>query len=210
MSHHSHVECRNGHFVCDECHRLSANDLVESFCVNSNSKEPMELATVLMNSPKLQMHGPEHHFLVPAVLLTTYYNIKGDRKEKIRKIKEARMRSSNILGGFCGFYGDCGAAVGTGIFISLITGSTPLSKKAWQLSNLMTAKSLHSVAIHGGPRCCKRNAFLSITEAVNFLRDSFGIVVNINKNIKCVFSPLNKECLKEKCLFYSKACAFRV
>jgi hypothetical protein len=85
MSHHSHVECRNGHFVCDECHRLSANDLVESFCVNSNSKEPMELATVLMNSPKLQMHGPEHHFLVPAVLLTTYYNIKGDRKEKIRK-----------------------------------------------------------------------------------------------------------------------------
>jgi hypothetical protein len=154
------------------------------------------------------MHGPEHHFLVPVVLLTTYYNIKGDREEKTRKIKEARMRSSNILGGFCGFYGDCGAAVGTGISMSLVAGSTPLSKKARRLSNLMTTKSLHLAAIHGGPRCCKRNTFLSIIEAVNFLRDNFGMVVNINKNIKCVYSPLNKECLKENAYSILKCACF--
>ncbi|VUT25840.1 MAG: hypothetical protein MOIL_01256 [Candidatus Methanolliviera sp. GoM_oil] len=56
------------------------------------------------------------------------------------------------LGGFCGYHGDCGAAVGTGIFISLITDATPLSKHEWKLSNLMTAKSLLSIANHGGPR----------------------------------------------------------
>jgi hypothetical protein len=163
----------------------------------------MELATILMNSSKLQMHGPEHYFLVPAVLLAAYYNIKNDSEQKRSKIREARARSSNVLGGFCGFYGDSGAAVGTGIFLSLITESTPLSIKEWRLSNLITAKSLYSVAIHGGPRCCKRNTYLSIIEAVKFLQQNLGITMNIDKNIKCVFSPLNKECLKERCLFYS-------
>jgi len=128
----SNVKCKNGHFICDQCHSLSANDLIENVCVNSESNDPMELATILMNSPQLQMHGPEHHFLVPAVLLAAYYNIKGDPEQKKRKIKAARERSSNILGGFCGFHGDCGVAVETGIFVSLVTEATPLSTKEWR------------------------------------------------------------------------------
>lgn len=203
-THRSNVKCRNGHFVCDKCHSLSANDLIENFCVNSELKDPMKLATFLMNSPRLQMHGPEHHFLVPAVLLAAYYNIKGDPEQKKRKIRVARERSSIIPGGICGFHGDCGAAVGTGILVSLITEATPLSTKEWRLSNMMTSKSLYSVAIHGGPRCCKRNTFLSIIEVVKFLEENFGITMPIDKKIKCVFSPLNKKCLQEKCLFHSK------
>jgi hypothetical protein len=96
-------------------------------------KDPFELAKIIMNNVKVPMHGPEHHFIIPAVLLAAYYNVKGDLSEKRRKIKEARRRSSNVLGGFCGFYGDCGAAVGTGIFMSLITESTPLSVAEWRL-----------------------------------------------------------------------------
>ena len=75
------------------------------------------------------MHGPEHHFLIPAVLLSAFYNVSGEPGEKEKKIKQARKRAENVLGGFCGFYGDCGAAVGTGIFVSVITGATPLSQK---------------------------------------------------------------------------------
>jgi len=200
----STVKCREGHFVCDRCHSLSGNDFVEEVCLNNTSKDPMELVRVLMNSAKVPMHGPEHHFIVPAALLTAYYNIKGDPEQKRRKIKEARARSSNILGGFCGYYGDCGAAVGTGIFLSLITDSTPLSTTGWRLSNMVTAKSLLSVAVHGGPRCCKRNTWLSITEAVNFLEENLQVKMNIEKDTKCSYSALNKECLKEKCLYYSK------
>ena len=69
---------------------------------------------------------------------------------------------------------------------------------------MMTSKSLYSVAIHAGPRCCKRNTILSIIEAVKFLEENFGITMQIDKKIRCIFSPLNKECPKEKCLFYSK------
>ena len=87
----------------------------------------------LMRNPNVKMHGPEHHFLVPAVLLVAYYNIKKDPKQKTTKIRMATKRSSQILGGFCGFYGNCGAAVVTGIFVSLIIDATPLSINDWKL-----------------------------------------------------------------------------
>jgi hypothetical protein len=200
----SNATCLSGHFVCDRCHSLSANDLVEEACINSVSRDPLELARMIMNSDKVPMHGPEHHFIVPAVLLAAYYNIKGDPEEKRRKIKEARARSSNILGGFCGFYGDCGAAVGTGIFVSLVTGATPLSKGEWRLSNTMTAKSLLSVANHGGPRCCKRNTFLSILQAVDFSKEKLHVGMNIDKSRKCDYSGLNAECLRSECPLYQE------
>jgi hypothetical protein len=200
----SNVKCEAGHFVCDECHSMSGNDLIESFCTATRLEEPLKLALILMRNPRIKMHGPEHHFLVPAVLLAAYYNIKKDYKEKGPKIREARLRSSKILGGFCGFYGDCGAAVGTGIFMSLITNSTPLSKQEWKLSNSMTARSLLAIANHGGPRCCKRNTYLAINEAVDFLEENMGVTMIINRNIRCEFRDLNKECLKEKCPFFPR------
>lgn len=168
----SNVKCLDGHFVCDRCHSASANKLIESFCTTSTMEDPLEMALILMRNPVVNMHGPEHHFLVPAVLLASYYNTLKDYAEKSLKINEARKRSSRVLGGFCGFYGDCGAAVGTGIFISLITNSTPLSIEGWRLSNLMTSRSLYTIANHGGPRCCKRNTYLAINEAVKFLKEN--------------------------------------
>jgi len=198
----SNVRCINGHFVCDKCHSSPASVVISQICIDSESKDPIELAVSLMKNPQVKMHGPEHHFLVPAVLLASYYNLKNEPGLKEEKIRSARKRASNVLGGFCGFYGDCGAAVGTGIFISLITGANPLSKDEWKLSNLMTARSLFSLANIGGPRCCKRTSFLSIIEASNFLREQFGVVLPVKKDVKCEFSSLNKECLKDECPFY--------
>jgi hypothetical protein len=182
---------------------LAGNDLIEKYCIGSTSQDPLELAISLMKKPQIKMHGPEHHFLVPAVILTAYYNtMKINDEKKQDSLKKARERAEKILGGFCGFYGDCGAAVGTGIMMSILTGSTPLSKQEWRLSNLITAKSLFTIANHGGPRCCKRNSFLAITEAVEFLKEHFETTMSINKDYKCEFSSLNKECLAEKCPFH--------
>jgi len=122
------VHCTDSHYVCDKCHSLTALDLIEQFTVNSRGEDPIELAIALMRHPGVRMHGPEHHFLVPAVLLCAYYN-PVERYSMRKKIRQARIRAEKIMGGFCGSHGDCGAAVGTGIFISLITEATPLSKE---------------------------------------------------------------------------------
>ncbi len=196
------VTCVNGHFICDACHSFSGNELIFKTCLESKEKDPLKIAFKLIKNPKIKMHGPEHHFLVPAVLITAYYNNleKYDKKESA--LLKARNRSEKILGGFCGTHGVCGAAVGAGIFISIITNANPLSEKEWMLSNKITAKNLEKISYYGGPRCCKRNTMLAIIGAVSFVKVEFDVESPIDKNILCEFSDLNKECIKEKCPFY--------
>ena len=55
----------------------------------------------------------------------------------------------------------------------------------------------------GGARCCKRNAFLSLTYAVKFVKEKYGVEMELNE-IECEFSSLNKQCLRDKCPFYKK------
>ena len=83
--HMSNVECAAGHYVCDPCHALRPNDLIMEFCLHTKMNDPIELATLLMRNPKVNMHGPEHHFLVPAILLTTYYNTMNEPELKVEK-----------------------------------------------------------------------------------------------------------------------------
>jgi len=196
--------CVNSHFVCDRCHSSSAIEYIEKYCISTKMTDPIELAQTLMQSPTIKMHGPEHHFLVPAVLLTSYYNYQKDYEKKKAKLNIAKGRAEKILGGFCGSHGNCGAGVGTGISVSIITSSTPLSRDGWRLSNLMTAKSLFSIANRGGPRCCKRDSFLAIIEAVEFTKEHFRTPLPIKERIVCSFSHLNGECLHEDCKFYEQ------
>ncbi len=199
------AKCTDNHFVCDSCHSLPANDLIERFTIASVSKDPLDMAITLMKSPSLKMHGPEHHFLVPAVLLSAFYNASGRSEEKEAKIKKARQRAEHVLGGFCGFYGACGAGVGTGIFVSVITDATPYSHGEWRQANLMTAQSLHTIAESGGPRCCKRDSFLALGEALRFTREQFGVEMEPSPGaLRCEFHHLNKECRKTECRFYPK------
>lgn len=203
----SNAQCADGHFICDDCHSFPADKLIEQFCMGSNLTDPIQMAQILMRDERIKMHGPEHHFLVPAVLLSAYYNVNGDHQMKGEKIQQAGKRAKNVLGGFCGFYGACGAAVGTGIFISLVLEANPLSTSEWRLANLITAVSLTKIAELGGPRCCKRDTFLAIIEATDFIQKHLNAKLDTNRNFKCEFSKFNKECLTGGCPFYEKLTA---
>lgn len=197
----ANARCTQGHFVCDECHRAEAADMIERFCCETQLIDPMEIAITLMHHPAMAMHGPEHHFLVPAALLAAYEN-RYPSGNRVKRIGQARKRADGVRGGSCGFCGNCGAAVGTGIFISLVTGASPLSKQEWKLSNQMTAQSLLAVAEHGGPRCCKRDTYLAIQSAQRFLPERLGQSIGEPGAVSCTFSRFNKECLHEECPFF--------
>ncbi|MDO9510563.1 MAG: DUF5714 domain-containing protein [Bacteroidales bacterium] len=199
------VQCENGHFVCDSCHQSNANDYIYSYCLNTKHTDPVLIVNEIMHHSTVKMHGPEHHFLVPAALLASYYNLQSDFVAKEKSVKIARERAEKVPGGFCGLHGACGAGIGTGIFISIITGSTPLAAEEWKLSNLMTARSLDIIARSGGPRCCKRDTFIAIRSAAEFLEELLRVVLPINPDIICHFVEHNKECLKENCAFYQSS-----
>lgn len=200
----SNASCKSGHYVCDSCHSLGAFEIIKEYCLNTNSVNPMEMAIDIMKHPAIKMHGPEHHYLVPAVLVTAYINKTGENEKLERLLNEAAKRAKNVLGGFCGFYGACGAAVGTGIYISLVLGASPLSEEKWGLTNLMTSRSLEKIASFGGPRCCKRDTCLAIETAIEFTKNNLKVELDNINNLKCSFNKMNDQCIKDKCKFYSK------
>ena len=204
QSHQTTTACANGHFICDSCHSLGGLDLIGQYCIATVEPSPLAQAIHLMKSPSVKMHGPEHHFLVPAVIISAYCNTTPGLIDKREMIAMARQRAADVKGGFCGFHGTCGAAMGAGIACSVITGATPLSGDAWQLANMMTAVCLTAIATAGGPRCCKRDAFLAIRKSVEFLNDNLHANLPVEPAPVCGFSHLNRECIGDRCCFFKR------
>jgi hypothetical protein len=192
--------CRRGHFFCDACHAGSARDVIERSCAASEERDPVALAHELMRHPALKMHGPEHHFLVPAVLLTAHANLRGARGELPGLLAEARRRAEPVAGGFCGLQGACGAAIGAGIYVALAIGSTPLAGAKRSLANLMTAEALQVIAGSRAARCCKRETVLALLTASRFTRRHLGLTMRAH-GAPCPHSEANVDCARDACPF---------
>ncbi len=194
------TRCTSGHFVCSQCH-TSGMDSIIGICMQSESRNPVEILESMMSLPFCHMHGPEHHVMVGAALLTAYHNA-GGHIDLAKSLSEMYSRGQKVPGGACGFWGACGAGVSTGMFISIATESTPLAGKPWGLSNRMTGCALQSIGEHGGPRCCKRDSYLAVTAAVDFVKENLGVEMELS-DIHCSRSEQNNQCLKEGCPFYA-------
>ncbi len=195
----SKTRCVNGHFVCDDCHTRGLATVI-SICLNEKSRNPIEVMNRLMSQPFCHMHGPEHHVLVGSALLTAYKNAGGDI-DLPKMLVEIQSRGRQVPGGVCGFWGACGAGISSGMFVSLISGATPLSVEPWGLANRMTSQSLNAIGEIGGARCCKRDSYLAILAAIDFVAEHFGVQME-KSNIFCQFSNKNNQCIGNRCPFH--------
>ncbi len=194
----SKTRCVNGHYVCNECH-TKGMDVIIGFCMSETSKSPVWIIKQLMEQSFCHMHGPEHHVMVGAALLTAYKNAGGDI-ELHQALIEMMNRGKSVPGGACGFWGACGAGISTGMFVSIISNSTPLTVEPFALSHLMTSKALEQIGMAVGPRCCKRDSFLSILAAIDFVQQHFQISME-KTEIVCGYSAQNNQCIGKQCPF---------
>lgn len=197
----SKTRCMKGHYVCNDCH-TSGMDGIIGLCLEEKSKNPVEIIEKLMSQPFCHMHGPEHHVMVGAALLTAYKNAGGNI-DLPNALIEIMNRGKSVPGGACGFWGACGAGISSGMFVSIISNSTPLAVEPFALSHQMTSAALGKIGEIGGPRCCKRDSFLSILTAVDFVEKHFGIKME-KPEIICEYSSKNNQCIGKRCPF-SKA-----
>ena len=169
----SKTRCEQGHYVCNECH-TKGMDVIIDICLSETSKNPIEIIRKMMEQPFCHMHGPEHHVMVGSALLAAYKNAGGEI-DLPEALLEMMNRGKAVPGGVCGFWGACGAGISAGMFISIISGATPLKNEPWGLANKMTSKALDAIGSIGGPRCCKRDSCIAIISAIDYVAENFNI-----------------------------------
>jgi hypothetical protein len=191
--------CVKGHYVCDKCHGGDILSAVEALCKKSALTDPGALLLEVFALPGLNMHGPEYHSIVPAVLVTAYLNCLNRKDAGL--VKEAIRRGAQVCGGACGTHGACGAAIGVGIAYSVIHGTTPYARKDRGEANRATALALLQISQFGGPRCCKRDSML----AVNTAKTLFEPFLSQEKTgFRCGQFIRNSMCIQERCPFYPR------
>ena len=179
-----------------------AKKMIEA-CLQEKSKNPVEVFYNIAHKDFVRIHGPEHHVLDGAALLTAYYNAGGKIDLEI-SLNELMKRGLQMPGATCGMWGVCGAVSSMGAALSIIDGTGPLSSDAsWGKHMEFTSSALFSLSQIGGPRCCKRDAFLSFEKAIEYINENYYVELE-SKTIECYFSEKNEQCIKEKCPFYKK------
>lgn len=174
-------------------------DSLMRLCMAQTSTDPVEILEMMMRTSYCPMHGPLHHSLVGMALMTAYHNAGGE-VELESGLAELVARSRQVPGAACGRWGACGASLSCGMFMSIVTDNSPFATEAWHLSNLCTARALEQVAENGGPRCCKRDSYLSILATVDFVKEHLGVEMK-RAEVKCSRSAQNEQCIGSRCPF---------
>lgn len=170
--------------------------------INRELKNPIQLVKTIMHKEYINIHGPEHHFLDGAAFLVAYKNAGGNI-DLNQALDELAKRSIKMPGAMCGYWGICGSTASIGAALAIIHGTGPLSNNEYYKDNMeFTSSVISEMSNIGGPRCCKRNAFLSISQGVKFVMQKYDVEMELDKDIVCDFSTLNHQCIGVRCPFH--------
>jgi SAM-dependent methyltransferase len=192
--------CEKGHFVCDACHIQEPQEIIRKVCATTGETDMVRLLRDVRSHAGFPIHGPEHHALVPGVILACYRNLGGEIADEdiFRGIEQGAL----VPGGSCAFMGICGAAVGVGIAFAVILGSTPLTPKARQDVQRVVSQTIGRLAGRKAARCCQRESFLALKEAARRSEDLLPVALKADERFSCEQYLLNQECIKAACPLY--------
>lgn len=174
---------------------------IKEMCLASKTTNPTKLVTTIMNEDFIHIHGPEHHILDGACLLSAIFNA-GLSFNLENALDEMICIGKQMPGATCEKWGICGSSASIGEALSIIYKTDPLSHDQYYKDHLnLTSKILNHIALIGGPRCCKRNAFIALQMAIDFVNETYSIQLT-KSEIKCTFSNKNQQCLHEACPFF--------
>jgi hypothetical protein len=193
------IRCPEGHFICDVCHSKPALEVLADVLAGTDSADPVAILEQAMAHPSVTMHGPEHHAIVPAVIVAAVANAGHPVPEGA--LEKAVERGRKVPGGWCGSHGSCGAAMGVGIAVSVLTEATPLTGKERTLGLEATSRALSGM-LDGEPRCCKRASRLAVESAVEFLRERLDISLPSGETEACTYTRRNAQCPGDACPYF--------
>jgi MoaA/NifB/PqqE/SkfB family radical SAM enzyme/ubiquinone/menaquinone biosynthesis C-methylase UbiE len=191
------VTCKEGHYVCDACHSKEALVVIEHLCESTQEKDMLKLFKHIRSHPSIPKHGPEHHAMVPAIIVTTYKNSGGSVPENA--LKTALSRGSGIIGGSCGFLGMCGAASGVGIGFAILLQSSPVTTTSRQAAQQVTHTVLGEIATYEAARCCNREVWTALSIASKLSETFLHVKLEAMADFKCDQKKFNQYCYGKQC-----------
>lgn len=178
-------------------------EFIKKECLKSVTTDPIKLIFDIMQTDYINIHGPEHHILDGSCFLTAMHNA-GVKFDLEAALDEMIVRGQKMPGAICGQWGVCGSSASVGAALAILHETGPLSNNQYYKDNLnYVSKALEKIAQVGGPRCCKRNAFLSLLTAIDFVKEQYGVKLETHE-VSCIFSEENAQCLKTKCPFFAQ------
>ncbi len=189
--------CEAGHHVCDACHVKDSLAVMEHICLTTTETDMIALFRHIRTHRSVSIHGPEHHAMVPAVILATYRNLGGEVSDGM--IQKAIKRGAKVAGGSCALAGVCGAATGVGIAYAALLGATPKNAELRQRVLQLTGRVLDEIAAMRAARCCQRDAYLALKKAAELSGEHLDFQLVADEPYPCEQTHLNKECAEEIC-----------
>ena len=177
-----------------------ANQIVEDIR-QEKGINPVHIFKNMAKKDYISIHGPEHHILDGACILTAFYNAGGEISldESLHKIVREGLR---MPGAMCGLWGVCGAVASVGAALAVIDGTGPLSDDgSWGEHMKFTSEAIAELGRINGPRCCKRDAMIAFKKGIEYINEHYSVALEYEEQ-KCEFSDQNRQCIKEKCPFY--------
>lgn len=162
---------------------------------------PIHIFKKIAQKEYVSMHGPEHHILDGASILVAYKNAGGniDIDEALEKLMTEGLR---MPGAMCGLWGICGAITSVGAALSIIDGTGPLSTDGtWGMHMQFTSNAIGELGRINGPRCCKRDAMIAFKNGIEYVNRNYNVDLEY-EHMKCEYSDLNEQCIKERCPYY--------
>lgn len=179
-------------------------ELINKALEKNKSKNPLEIVQEVMDRDFINIHGPEHHYLDGASFIVAYKNAGGNIDLE-KALEELQKRTIKMPGAMCGLWGVCGSVAAIGACLAIINGTSPLSDNEFYKDNMeYTSSVISKMSEIGGPRCCKRNAFISLLSGAEFVKRKYGIIMDIPNENKCKYYFRNAQCIKGRCPFYKE------
>ncbi len=168
---------------------------------NEKGTNPVRIFKHMAAKDYIRIHGPEHHVLDGACILTAYRNAGGDI-DLAESLERLFAEGLKMPGAMCGHWGICGAVASIGAALAIIDHTGPLSDDgSWGNHMAFTAEAISELGRINGPRCCKRDAMISFKHGVDYINRHFNVHLDYEEQ-ECEFHSRNPQCIKNRCPFY--------
>ena len=164
--------------------------------VKEEGNDPARIFRRMAQKEYMNMHGPEHHVLDGACILTAYRNA-GGKIDLEQALSQILVQGLRMPGAMCGLWGVCGAISSIGAALAIIDSEDG----TWGEHMRFTSEAISALGAVNGPRCCKRDAMLAFRHSVEYINSHYDVKLDY-KYHPCEFSDRNRQCIHGRCPFY--------